>query len=108
MGHSKFALCPRGFGPTSYRLYEAIQMGCVPVYIYDEPHLPFAEELDWSEFCVMVHVDDVGKLPQTLMEISHDRWKSMQKRCGEVYKSHFNMRATCEWTRKHVEKRWPA
>jgi len=106
MANSKFALCPRGYGPTSYRLYEAIQMGCVPVYIYDEPHLPYADELDWSEFCVLVPESELGRLPNTLKEISHKRWQNMQERCTEVYKSHFNMRSTCEWVKKHVEGRW--
>jgi len=38
---SKFTLCPRGYGATSFRLYEAMQLKSVPVYIYyEKPHLP--------------------------------------------------------------------
>ena len=47
MSRSVFALCPRGYGRTSYRMYEALQLGCIPVYIHDEPWLPYADELDW-------------------------------------------------------------
>ena len=30
---STFSLCPRGYGATSFRLYEAMQLGAIPVYI---------------------------------------------------------------------------
>ena len=39
---SYFSLCPRGFGPTSFRLYESIELGSVPVYISDDFLLPFS------------------------------------------------------------------
>lgn len=42
---STFTLCPRGFGPTSFRIQEALQQGSIPVYVSDEfvtPHnIPF-------------------------------------------------------------------
>ena len=31
---SEFHLCPRGYGPTSYRLYECLQAETIPVYIW--------------------------------------------------------------------------
>lgn len=34
--NTKFNLAPRGFGRTSYRLAEIIQIGRVPVYMYDD------------------------------------------------------------------------
>lgn len=35
MARSVYALCPRGFGPTSFRIMEALQYGTIPVYISD-------------------------------------------------------------------------
>jgi len=32
---SKYVLCPRGYGPTSFRIQEAVQYGAIPVYISD-------------------------------------------------------------------------
>ena len=40
MLQSKYALCPRGCGNTSFRLYEAMQMGTEPLYLTDDPWLP--------------------------------------------------------------------
>lgn len=36
MSQSKFVLCPRGYGKTSFRIMEALQYGAIPVYISDE------------------------------------------------------------------------
>ena len=33
---SDFHLCPRGNGPTSYRLYESLQAETIPIYIWAE------------------------------------------------------------------------
>lgn len=33
---SDFHLCPRGNGPTSYRLYESLQAETIPIYIWSE------------------------------------------------------------------------
>lgn len=42
ISNSKFNLAPRGFGRTSYRLAEIIQLGRVPIYLYDdESWLPY-------------------------------------------------------------------
>ena len=47
LGASKFVLCPRGAGPSSFRLYEALAAGRVPVILSDEwvpPRGPVWEE----------------------------------------------------------------
>lgn len=43
--HTKYNLAPRGYGRTSFRLFEVIQMGRVPVYLYDDVSwVPYAGE----------------------------------------------------------------
>lgn len=43
MARSVFALCPRGYGKSSFRIAEAIQYGAIPVYVSDEHVLPYNE-----------------------------------------------------------------
>ena len=50
---SRFTLCPRGYGATSYRLYEAMKLGSIPVYISDKHLLPWSDKLDWNTFCIV-------------------------------------------------------
>ena len=40
LARSVFALCPRGHGPTSFRIMEALQYGAIPVYISDKLIFP--------------------------------------------------------------------
>lgn len=75
MSNSIFSLCPRGFGPTSFRLYESIQMGCIPVYIADknEHFLPFSEIIDWQKLCIIVNKKDLKNLDNVLLSIVNER-----------------------------------
>lgn len=41
MARSVFALCPRGYGKSSFRIAEAIQYGAIPVYVSDEFVCPY-------------------------------------------------------------------
>ena len=50
---ARFALCPRGYGPTSYRLYEALRCGVVPVYVSDRHWLPWPHLIDWQAIAVI-------------------------------------------------------
>ena len=36
LARSKYVLCPRGKGYSSFRICEALQYGAIPVYIWDE------------------------------------------------------------------------
>ena len=63
---SEFALCPRGAGTGSIRLFEAMQAGAVPVAISDRYVLP--DGPDWDAFLVRLPERAVaeGNLPERL------------------------------------------
>lgn len=46
---SYIALCPRGYGGSSFRFYEAMQLGVVPLLIGDMDTRPFRAFLDWDQ-----------------------------------------------------------
>lgn len=55
---------------TSFRLYEALQLGCIPVYIWeDEIMLPFTEIINWSSFAVIIERKNIKQLGQQLHEV---------------------------------------
>lgn len=104
MDNSCFALCPRGYGPTSYRLYEAIQMGCVPVYIGDEFWLPYKEEIEWNSFCKIVPINEISMLAKNLETTSKETIETMQNELHSVYESHFTMLATVKYIERTLFK----
>lgn len=42
-------LCPRGSAMGSYRFYESMQLGVVPIMIADYDFRPFPEHIDWDK-----------------------------------------------------------
>ena len=63
-------LCPRGAGPSSYRLFETMQMGRVPVVLSDQWVPPDGPA--WGEFLIRVPEHDVLRLPGLLREHEPD------------------------------------
>jgi glycosyltransferase involved in cell wall biosynthesis len=75
MSQSIFALCPRGVGSTSFRLVEAMQLGCIPVYISDEFSEPYSGLEGFpqlKEYCICVDAKDVARIPGMLRRIAKD------------------------------------
>jgi hypothetical protein len=63
---SQFVLCPGGIGPVTYRLFETMEMGRVPVIISDEwvpPHGPA-----WEEFSLRIPENRLTTLEALLAE----------------------------------------
>ena len=76
MENSLFVLAIRGYGLSSYRLYEALSYGAIPVILSDPLVLPFSEKIKWDEICVKVpesSLKDPNSLVQYLKSIAKDR-----------------------------------
>jgi hypothetical protein len=81
---SNFTLCPRGYGSSSFRLYEALQLGSIPIVVWEEEKwLPFQDILHWTDFSLVVEacemtrikelVDhaDIAKMQDALLDVQH-------------------------------------
>lgn len=102
LSRSIFALCPRGYGKTSFRMYEAMQLGSIPVYIYDEPWLPYTDVLDWNEFAVLVSVGDVNRLHDILSSHTAADIRRKQERICELYPQYFTLEAATTQMLRYV------
>jgi hypothetical protein len=96
MQDTLFALCPRGYGKTSFRLYEAIQIGCIPVYIYDIPWMPFEDLIKWSSFAVLCHRQDIPGLYSRLKNITPEQIKAMRLNL-QLARLAFTLQNTCQY-----------
>ena len=71
LNRSIFTLAPRGFGYTSFRLFEAIMANSIPIYIWHgEKILPFDDIINWEDFSVIINASDIKKLPDILEKIN--------------------------------------
>lgn len=91
---SAFILCPRGVAPSSYRIFEAMKAGRVPVVISDRWVPPVGP--DWSAFSIQVNEDAVSTLP-TLLESKRHLAPEMGALAASAYAEYFNA-DTCAGT----------
>lgn len=73
---SLFILCPRGIGPSTYRLYEAMRLGITPVIISDEWLAPKGP--DWDTFSIRIAENRVKDIPKILNERKSEAFKMGQ------------------------------
>lgn len=108
VGNSLFGLCPRGYGPTSFRLYETIQMGCIPIIISDEFWLPFEQYINWSQLALLITPDRMDDIPALVDNIiASGQSESMLeygKYCYENYFSWEGLRTTVEGIIQNSQK----
>lgn len=93
---SKFTLCPRGYGKTSFRLYETFQLNSVPVYISDNFWLPFIEKINWSDICVLIKPNEIVNLKKILNSINDKKYNSMLINGKKIWNEYFEINNLCK------------
>lgn len=88
---SKFIICPRGYGLNSFRLYEAFQLNRVPVIVTDKEYLPWADELKWNIFSVLIKEDDICNIEKIIDNISDEQYNEMLNEGKKIYKNYFTL-----------------
>lgn len=80
---SRFMLSPRGLGPSTYRLFEAMEMGRCPVILSDDwtppPFIP------WEQFSLRVAEKDVSNLPRILADAPYQQLGFAARAAWEQY-----------------------
>lgn len=69
---SDYILCVRGVGNFSYRLYETLCSGRIPVFVNTDCVLPYDFLIQWKKYCVWVEEHEVDKIAERVVEF-HER-----------------------------------
>lgn len=101
---SVFCLCPRGYGKSSFRLYESMQLGAIPVYVYDDKWIPFEDAIDWSKFSVLIHVSDINNIDSILSSYTNDKISEMLENIYYYWSNNFTMESTFNKIRKIINE----
>ena len=76
--NSKFAFGSRGYGLSSFRLYEIFLLGTIPIYVYDDIcWLPYQEIIDYHKFMIVIHINEIDKLENILLSIDENKYNEM-------------------------------
>jgi hypothetical protein len=91
LGRSRFVLCPRGRGTSSFRLYEVLAAGRVPVIISDEWVPPRGPA--WETCSIKWREGRTDGLIELLEERSQD-WHALSSAAAEVHRQFFSAEAS--------------
>jgi Exostosin family len=84
---SRFVLCPRGRGTSSFRLYETLAAGRVPVIISDDWVAPLGP--DWGAFSLRAREGATVGLVD-MLEAQEEDWPSMSAAAAAAYREYFS------------------
>lgn len=99
---SSLALAPRGYGGSSFRLFEAMQLGVAPVLIGDLDTRPFERFLPWQD--VSIFVNNIDELNVALDEKTEDELMEMGMRAAELYWNHLTYQKWCPYVLKELQE----
>lgn len=103
MAASKFALCPRGWGTGSVRLFEACEMGIAPVILADG--WPPVKGPDWA-FAIFIPERHVARIDSTVR--SHEsEWAERGEAARAAFRSYFAIDVTARRLYEAIERLRP-
>jgi len=90
MSRSIFSLCPRGYGQTSFRICEALQVQSIPIYIYDEPLIPFYTEFDFNDIGILIHETEIDKIDEIISSKTSEDIQNYVNNGIKIYNQFFD------------------
>jgi hypothetical protein len=84
---SKFVLCPRGYASSTWRLFETMKAGRVPVIISDQWVAP--EGPQWETFSLRIKEKEIAAIPE-LLESCEMQAEMMAQRARQAWDEWFS------------------
>ncbi|MDP2895370.1 MAG: exostosin family protein [bacterium] len=89
MVESDYILCARGAGNFSYRLYETLCCGRIPVFINTDCVLPYDVDIEWKKYCVWVDESELPLIAEKLANfhsnLSPQDFGHLQHECRRLW-----------------------
>lgn len=90
---SPYQLCAAGFGNYSFRFYEVLALGRIPVLVDTDCKLPFEDVVTWENHIIRICERDVNRVDQILLDfhasITNEEFESMQLLNKELFNTMF-------------------
>jgi hypothetical protein len=94
MLESDYVLCARGAGNYSFRLYETLSAGRIPVFVDTDCVLPYENDIDWQRLCVWVdqrEVQHIGaKVAAFHAALSDEAFIALQHECRRIWETYLS------------------
>lgn len=107
MLESDYVLCVRGIGNFSYRLYETLSMGRIPLFVDTDCVLPLDFEIDWRDYCIWVDESDIDRIGDRVVEfhesVSEAELQERQRACRRLWERHISPEGFFASFHRHFE-----
>lgn len=107
MVDSDYTLCVRGAGNFSYRLYETLSCGRIPVFVDTDCVLPYDSIVDWKRFCVYIdesELQDIGRrVAEFHASLSDAEFERMQRDCRKLWEEWISPQGFFRNFHRHLE-----
>jgi hypothetical protein len=91
---SDYTLCVRGVGNFSYRLYETLSCGRIPVFVDTDCLLPYDSIIDWKKYCVYIGENEISRIGEKVAEfheaLSPEDFEQLQRDCRRVWEDYIS------------------
>jgi hypothetical protein len=86
---SDYTLVARGGGNFSYRLYEVLSCGRIPVFVNTDCVLPFDHIIDWKDYMIWIEAHDIELIALRISEfhakLSNEEFHHLQIKARQLY-----------------------
>jgi len=88
--NSHYIICNRGAGNFSMRFYQVLSAGRIPVLLNTDIELPFADEINWSEYIIIADTNQelVNKVLEHYYKVDIIE---QQNKNSEMYEKYFTV-----------------
>jgi hypothetical protein len=63
-----FGFASRGLGNFSYRFYQILSMGRIPILLDTDSVLPFLNDINYNSHCIIVDIKDIDKISDIIID----------------------------------------
>ena len=89
-----YTVCVRGAGNFSYRLYEVLSAGRIPLFVNTRCVLPFPDQIDWRRHVVWVEEAELDAIGDVLVRFHRDtsagRFEQMQRDNRQLWEEYLS------------------
>ncbi len=91
-----YTLCLRGYGNWSYRFYETLACGRIPVFIDTDCVLPLNSIIDWKKYCVWIDKSELKQIGEKIADfhasLSPPDFVERQIACRKLWEEHLTLK----------------
>lgn len=107
MVESDYTFCCRGKGNFSYRLYETLSCGRIPVFVDTDCVLPYDFLIDYSKYFVWINQKDIDQIAEKVIEfhktLSAEEFIALQQSCRKLWEDYLSPEGFFANFHKHFE-----